>query len=190
MIGAHGLDVGIGKIAVIVRLFLRAHQRRLALVVVPAAGLLLDRAAGSDHVDLPRDLVLERAPHAADAVEILQLALGAEFLLAARADGNVHVAAHLALFHVGIADAAVDQDLLERGEIGEGLLRRRHVGLADDFHQRRAGAVEVDAAGAVLEVERLGHVLLEVNAHEPHRLVGDGGRVLLRVLRDRRAGRA
>ena len=122
-------------------------------VVVPAAGLLLDGAAGGDHIDLPRDLILECAPDAADAVEILQLALGTEFLLAARADGDIDVATHLALFHVGIADAAVDQNLLERGEIGEGLLGRGHVGLADDFHQRRAGAIEVDAAGAIIEVE-------------------------------------
>ena len=81
LIGAHGLDVGIGKVAIIVRLLLRAHERRFALVVIPAAGLLLDRAAGGDDVDLPRDLVLQRAPYAADAVEIFQFALGAEFLL-------------------------------------------------------------------------------------------------------------
>jgi hypothetical protein len=183
VIGPHRLDVGIGEVAVIVRLFLRAHERRFAFVVVPAPRLLLDRAAGSDHVDLPRDLVLQRAPHAADAVEILQFAFGAEFFLAFRPHGNIHVAAHLALFHVGIADTTVNQDLLERREVGEGFLGRRHVGLADDFHQRRSGAIEVDAAGTVLEVERLGHVLLEVNAHEPDRFVGDGGRFLLHVFR-------
>ncbi len=103
--------------------------------------------------------------------------------MAARTDGNIHVATHLALFHVGIADTAIDQNLLHRGEVRERLFRRRHVGLADDFHQRRAGAVEVDTAGAVLEVKRLGHVFLEVNTHEADRLVGNGGGVFLRVLR-------
>jgi hypothetical protein len=102
--------------------------------------------------------------------------------LVPNSDGDVDVAAHLALFHVGVADAAVDEDLLERGEIGEGFLGGGDVGFADDFHERGAGAVEVDAAGAVVEVERFGDVFLEVNADEADGFVGDEGGVFLRVL--------
>ena len=35
---------------------------------------------------------------------------------------------------------------LQLGEIGLGLGRRTHVGLRDDLQQRRAGAVQIDAA--------------------------------------------
>ena len=78
-----------------------------------------------DGSDLALDLVGERAAHAADRVHVLDLDLRAEFRLPLGPHGHVAVAAELALLHVGIAHAAVDEDLLERGEIGEGLLRRR-----------------------------------------------------------------
>jgi len=93
------------------------------------------------------------------------------------ADGDVHVAAHLSLLHVGVADLAVDEDLAEGGEVGEGLLGRGDVGLGDDLHERGAGAVEVDAAGA-LEVEALGDVLLKVDAGETDDLAGGGDALL------------
>jgi hypothetical protein len=49
--------------------------------------------------------------------------------------------------------------------IGDRLGRRAHVRLGDDFQQRRAGAVEVDA-GAPVEVfvQRLAGVFFEMGA--------------------------
>ncbi len=54
------------------------------------------------------------------------------------------VAAERAFFHVAIADAGVEEDLAERGEVGVGLLGCAHVRLGDDFAERGAAAVVVD----------------------------------------------
>src|SRR5881392_799923 len=39
--------------------------------------------------------------------------------------------------------------------------------LRNNFHQRRAGTVEIDA-GAIFEMKTFGHVLLEVNPNQMH----------------------
>ena len=74
----------------------------------------------------------------------------------------------MALLHV----AARHLDELERlfylGQIGVGLIGAAHIGLADDFDQRRAAAVEVHIgiAAGILEalVDALAGVVLHVNA--------------------------
>ena len=97
------------------------------------------------------------------------------------ADGNVHVAAELAFFHVSIAHAAVDEDLAEGGEVGKGFLGAVDVGLTDDLHQRGAGAIEVDG-GEALVVGAFGHVFFQMDAGELHDLAGIGD-AFLRILR-------
>ena len=89
------------------------------------------------------------------------------------AQRDVHVAAELAFFHVGIGDAALLEDHLQRAEIGEGFLAGFEVRLGDDLHERRAGAVEVDERG-VAEVGGFGDVLFEVDAVEADDFVGIG----------------
>ena len=69
----------------------------------------------------------------------------------------------------------------ERREVGEGLFGRGDVGLGNDLHERGAGAVEINAAGC-LEVEALGHILLQMDAGEADRLAGRRDR-LLHILR-------
>ena len=71
--------VRIGEIAVVVRLFLRAHGAGLALAGIEQARLLIDRAAILDDADLPARLVLDRLADEADRVDVLDLAAGAEF---------------------------------------------------------------------------------------------------------------
>ena len=62
------------------------------------------------------------------------------------------------------------QQQLQLLGVAAGLLGGPDVGLGDDLHQRRAGAVEVDAAPAApaaaarVAVDELGRVLLEVRA--------------------------
>ena len=58
---------------------------------------------------------------------------------------------------------------LQLGEIGLGFGRRAHVGLADDFQQRRAGAVQVDAAVGLagqLVVHALAGVFFQMGADD------------------------
>ena len=63
---------------------------------------------------------------------------------------------------------------MQRLGVGHGLVGGAHVGLGDDFQQRRAGAVEVDAGLAVeILVQRLAGILLEVGAGQVHGLFAD-----------------
>ena len=52
-------------------------------------------------------------------------------------------------------------------QIGAGFLGRAHIGLADDLHQRDAGAVQVDVGfRRVLVVQRLAGILLQMQARD------------------------
>jgi hypothetical protein len=66
-----------------VGVFLAAHGAGLAGVRVEQHGGLLDLAAVLDQVDLPLDLVVDGLLQEAEAVEVLDLAAGAELGLAA-----------------------------------------------------------------------------------------------------------
>ena len=151
------------------------RMRGLAAHVVPAAGFLIEDDTRFAGRDLARNLEGEGAADAGDGVEIFEFDLGAPLIGADGADGDVHVATHLAFFHVGVADAAVDHDLLEDGQVGKGFLGTGDLGFADDLHEGRAGAVEINAGGC-FEVETFGHIFLEVDAGEADILVlgGDG----------------
>ena len=117
-------QVRFGKIAVVMRLFLAcASFSVIPRHVVPSPRFLRKFSAALQHFDLPRNLVLQRAPDAAETVHVLDLDLRAQFLLALRTHADVHVATHHPLFHVAIADAAVDQNVLERVEIFVGHVR-------------------------------------------------------------------
>ncbi len=84
-----------------------------------------------------------------------------------RPHAHVDVATDHALFHVAIAHAAIDEDVLEGVEIFVGHVRAGDVGFGDDFQQRHAGAVEIHAAVAV-EMEIFADVLLEMRAGDAH----------------------
>ena len=80
------------------------------------------------------------------------------------------------------------EDHLQRAQIREGLLGRLEVRLGNNFHQRRAGTVEIDER-RIAEVRRLRDILLKVDAVELHHLVWVGnllaviGRVTMVVKR-------
>ena len=127
------------------------------------------RLAVLERTDLPLDLGLEPALHVAEGVDVLELGLGAEGL-ARPPHRDVGVAAQGALLHVDVAHVQVLQQALELGQEARGLLGRADVGLADDLHQRRAAAVEVDqrvlgsldAPRRAAGVDELARVLLHV----------------------------
>ena len=79
--------------------------------------------------------------------------------------GDVGVAAQVALFHVAGGDLDELHDLLQFGEVGVGLVGAAHVGLADDFDERRAAAVQIDVGGAVGILEAIVDALAGVVFH-------------------------
>ena len=84
-----------------------------------------------------------------------------------RTQGDVHIAAHLPLLHIGVRNAAADEDLLQALEVGVGLFRAAQIGGGDNFHQRGAATVVIhQRIGA--EVRQLGGVLLQVNVVQLH----------------------
>ena len=165
-----GHEVGLGEVAVVVRVFLGAHRGSLHRLGVPPARLLHDRNRVGHALPLAPRLVDERGVYAAEGVHVLYLDLRAELLLADGPDRDVDVGAHVALFEVAVADARVDEHLLKRGQIGDRVVGRLHVGLGDDLHQGRSAAVEVDARGRGVVVD-LRRVLLEVDVVDPDELL-------------------
>ena len=167
LVEPHRQQVGVGEVAVVVRLFLAAHHARLAAVGVEQHGGLLDAAAVLQRLDLPADFVVDRLLQEAERVEVLDLAAGAEFRLPDRAHRDVGVDAEAAFLHVAVADADPGHQRVQRAGVGHGLGAGAHLRLGDDFQQRRAGAVEVDAGHAVeVLVQRLAGVLFQVGAGE------------------------
>ena len=158
------------------RLLFRAHAVGLAFVRVVEARLLRDLAAGFDHVDLAVDFVLQRLADEAERIHVLDFGLGAELFLAARAHADVGIAAQRTFLHVAVADAGVEDDFLQARQVFVGFVGRSDVGLADDFNQRHAGAVEVDGSlfGGVGKafVQALAGVFFQMDARDADFLLG------------------
>src|SRR6185295_19703485 len=167
-----GKEIGIRKIAVVLRIFLRAHGARFIPVRVIEARLLLDRAAAFEDLDLARRFVLDRLFHEAELREVRDLAAGAETGIARLPDRDVGVAAERTFLQVAVADPDPDHQRVKRARVGDRFGGAAQFRFGDDFQQRRASAVEVDAAhlGEVL-VQRLAGVLLEMGAREPDGLL-------------------
>ena len=128
-----------------------------------------DRAAVLEDLDLPARLVLDRLLDVAVGIDVLDLAARAQ-RTAGPAHRDVDVGAQIALLHVAVAGAEVAQDGAQLLHIGRRLLRRAHVGIGDDLHQRGAGAVEVDHGRVGIEVvDRLAGVLLQVQPLDARR---------------------
>ena len=168
-------QVGLGKIAVVVRLLFRAHAVGLAFVRVVEASFLRDLAAGFDNADLPLDFILQGLADEAERVDVLYFGLGAKFFLAARAHADVGIAAQRAFFHVAIADAGVEDDFFQARQVFVGFVGRAHIGFADNFNQRHSGAVQID--GGVSRrvgeafVQAFARVLFEMQAGDADLLV-------------------
>ena len=150
-------------------MLLGAHRLGDAGIVIPATGLLHKRASGLEGLDLARHLVVDRPAHPAEGVHVFDLHLGAQLGGAFGPDADVDVAAHHALFHVAVADAAVDQDVLERVEVFVRHVRAADVRLGNDLQQRHSGPVEINAA-VLIKVVVFADVLLEMGTRDAHAL--------------------
>ena len=167
-------QVGVGEVAVVVRVFLAAHGPGLAGVRVEQHRGLADRQAVFDLVDLPVDLEVDRLRHVAERVQVLDLAPGAQ-RRAGAPHRNVGVASEAAFLHVAVADPQPHHQHMQGAGVLHSLCRRSHVRLGDDLEQRRAGAVQVDAAArttivaVVVVMQALAGVLFKVGPGQPNR---------------------
>jgi hypothetical protein len=114
-------QVGIGEVAVIVRVLLAPHHPRLAGIRVEEHGGLRDLAAFLDFADLPLDLVVDGFLEEAEGVQVLDLAAGAEGL-ARTAHRDIGVAAEGAFLHVAVANADPAHQRVQRAGVGDGLV--------------------------------------------------------------------
>ena len=106
-------------------------------------------------------------------VQILDFGARAEFFLAAGAHRHIGIAAERTLLHVAVADLQVAHQRVDLFHVRHRLLGRAHVGLGDDFEQRRAGAIQVDAAGVGQALmQGLAGILLQMRASDADGLDG------------------
>ncbi len=178
--GSHRDEVGLGEVAVVVGLLLRAHRVRTAVVLVPVPRLLHDALAALEDRDLPAGLVVDRPPQGTDRVEVLDLGPRSELLDARPAHRHVRVDTQRALLHLHVGDPDRQQRRAQLVHVLAGLVGAAQVGLGDDLEEGHAGAVVVDErvrgvvdASAPAHVHGLAGVLFEVRAHDPHTLAVD-----------------
>ena len=170
-------QVGFGEIAVVLGLFLGAHDVGLASGFVPGESALLHLASPLQEFHLPPDLVCQAPLHTPEGVQVFHLGTRAELIVTPWPYGDIGVAPQVSLLHVGLADAGVLEGLLQALQVTVGLLGRADIRLADDLNQRRPAAVEVDVALffqalAGQAVDGLAGVLLQVDAGDAHRFGG------------------
>ncbi len=157
------------------RILLRPHAFRDACVRIPAARLLHDLPAFFKRADLAPDFILKRRAHSLEGVHVLDLGLRAELVGPFRAHAHVDVAPHIPLLEIALAHAAVNENLLQRKEVFECLFGRGEIRLRNNFHQRRARAVEIHSARS-LEMHVLADILFEMNARHADRLLNPADR--------------
>src|SRR5919107_1668422 len=167
-----GEQVRLREIAVVVGVLLAAELVHLVGLGIVVERGLLDTAAATQYLTLPLQLPRQAPLDEAEGVHVLELGLGTERAVGV-ANGDVGVAAELALLHVRLRDADRPKDLFQLvGRRADGF-RRWDVGFGDDLHKGCAAAVEVHqgadravhAAGGA-DVDVLGRVFLQVEARD------------------------
>ena len=170
--------VGIGEIPVVLGFLLAPHGLGHPPRLVVEAGFLHELPSGGQDFALAPLLVFERPLEEPERVQVLQLHLDPVVGFAAPPDRNVAVHPQVALLHVGIGYAAIDDPAPQLARVGARLGRRTHVRVAHDLDEGHPGAVEVHPAAAVRSgeplVDQLSGVLLDLDPVDPdgafHRL--------------------
>ena len=140
-------------------------------MVSPVLSLNRRGSAILDQLNLTLNFVVDSRLQEPEAVQVLDFAAGAELLLTLRADGDVRVAAEVAVLHVAFRDAEPHDERVERAGVCHRFIRRPHHRFRHDFDQRRAGAVQVNAGLPRTDaVIALACVLFEVSARQIHHL--------------------
>ena len=172
--GLDGNEVGLGEVAVVVGLLLRASRGERPRPGVEVVRLLQHPVARLPHADLTLDLGLDPARDEVEGVHVLDLRPRAQLVRPGRPHRDVGVDAKRALLHLRIGDPELDDRLAEELEEALRLVGGADVGRRHDLDERRAAAVVVDergvgaadAPGTPADVDRLRRVLLEVGAYD------------------------
>ena len=120
-------------------------------------------------LNLPAYLVVHGLLHELEAIEVLNLAACAKFCTGF-AHGHIGIAAKTAFLHVAVANTNPGDDFVQLFGVSHSLGARAHVGFRDNFKQRRAGPVQVDAAHAnEVFVQRFAGIFFKVGTHQSNR---------------------
>jgi hypothetical protein len=95
-------QIGLRKVAIVVRVLFRTHRVGSFARLIPAARLLGDRPARFEDFGLARDLVGDRLLHRTEGVHVLHLGSRAERCIFAWANRHIRLNAHLPVLHLGI----------------------------------------------------------------------------------------
>ncbi len=137
-------EVGLGEVAVVVGLLLRAVHGEAVGVGVVVVRRLDERLPRLVRGDLLAERRLDRAADERERVHVLDLPARPVALLPALAHRDVDVGAQRALLHLRVGNAELGDRLAEEAEEPHRLVGRAQVGFRDDLEERRTTAVEVD----------------------------------------------
>ena len=151
----HRQQIRIGKVTIILGVFLAAHGAGLFPFGIIQARLLHDLLAVFLAFHLPPDLIVQRLLDETERVEVLDLRARSQFARAGLAHRHIGVAPQGAFLHVAVADAEVTDQTMDGFHAGRGLGGGAQDRLRDDLQQGNTGAIQIDA-GVVAEVLMLG----------------------------------
>ena len=138
-------EVGLGEVAVVLRLLLAPQRVGAALVLVPVPRLLDDALAGLEQLDLAARLVLDGAAERAQRVEVLDLAAGAERCVCGPAAPTRSRRRATSPPPSCASDASMARRMARSSDTyARASVDGAKVGLAHDLEQRHPGAVVVD----------------------------------------------
>ena len=113
---------------------------------IPMPSLLADSLPSLDQCHLSTRLIVNGSTKRAHRIQILDLTACTEFCArASHADIGIHP--HRPFLHLCVRGTDGHENRSQFGDILTGLLGGADVGTTNDFHQRNAGAVEVDQRG-------------------------------------------
>ena len=157
-------------------IFLRADHNRLVGVGIITLGALFDFLACIERRCLEVHFAVESLFEVREAVQVLDFGADTERSVFRCAEGNITVAAHVAVFHVGVRNARVFERLLDLLQDEHGFFRATDVRFGHDFAKRSAAAVGVKMAlGRAHVVDELTGVFFHVDTGNAHALLGAVG---------------
>ena len=124
-------------------IFFGPHSTGFAFDAVKQTGFLINRAAGLNNLDMTARLIINRLADKAHRVNVFDLAARAQ-LSARFANGDVYISAQITFFHITVTGAKRPDNAAKFFNVSRGFLRRTHIGLGNDFHQRDAAAIQID----------------------------------------------
>src|SRR5688572_29904634 len=127
------------------RFLLGTHHTRFGGPLVPQSGLLLQPPAGFEHTDLAINLKFNSALHETHRVQVFQLNLGAEFLIAYPSHRDISLTAQISLLHVSVGSSNPLQSASHMIDVIVRFPRRTKVGLSDNLGARCSTAIQIDA---------------------------------------------